>query len=241
LYDQDPRNGAPASLQALLSEAVAIYLASPRPFIVVSVSALVIAGATALASPAEGPLAFIFLLLQIFALSAAQIAILALAIQLRSGQPANRKVVVALAAKHVLPYASGTLMLGLASFVILVVSAPLVGIFFYPLLALFLLARFAIFGPALVKESVSIVLAFYSSFRLTRARWRRTFLVSAVASFVSYFPLILVLLAPNPFTIGVTGLLLSLTLPVGTVVTLLLYEDYVRMGPVEPRRPSELP
>ena len=240
MYDQDPKNAAPTSLHALLSKAVAIYLASPTPFIVVFVSALVIAGATELASPAEGPLAFISLLLQIFALSAAQIAILALAIQLQSGQPPNVKEAVSLAAKLVLPYSSGTLMLGLASFVILLVSAPLVGVFFYPLLAMFLLARFAIFGPALVKESVSIVQAFGSSYRLTRARWRRTFLVSVISSLVSYFPLMLVLLAPNPLTIGVTGLLLSLTLPVGTVVTLLLYEDYVRMGPVERHRPSEL-
>ncbi len=236
---QDPQNPLPAPLRGLLSEALAIYLAAPQPFVMVSGIAIAIFTAVALIAPSSGPGGFVLSLVQIAVVSAAQIAFLVLAIGLQAGQKPTIAAALPAIAKHGLPYGSGTLLLGLGSILVISVMAPIISIALAPFVALFLLVRVALFGPALVKEPVSIALAFGSSFQLTRGRWMRSFLILLIAAVLGYLPIFILLAPLNVFTVGIAVLLLTLTVPFDTVVTLLLYEDYARLGPIRRLGPGD--
>jgi peptidoglycan/LPS O-acetylase OafA/YrhL len=179
--------------------------------------------------PESTPWAFLVLLIALSVPVTFESAVMWTALRVRSGQPVTAASVLAALATYGPRYLGATLALGL---VILLLLFTFVG---WPL-ALFLWVRLALFGPAIVVEDMDIIEAYRRSWNLVRTRWWRTLGLYSLVTFVIMIPVgmaTLVLMTTDNLlaVVAVWTIASAVSMPLATIFTLFLFEDYRRVTP----------
>ena len=220
-----PGGRAPKGIDALLEETSRTYRAALKPAVLAAGAGALLAHSLVQIIPPTGNiLGLVWLAVLTAILVSSQVVVISLVLLVRDNEPVNTDVATAAALRFVPRYFG--VVFGLA-LVIFGLAATVVG----TPLAIFLIvvsARFALFGPAMVVEELSIADALRRSWRLTQNRWWRTFgavvaagLPLAFASFLwavsSGSPLVNLALGTAAWALAV---------PFTAIFTLFLFEHY---------------
>ena len=233
--DRPPVGGYPTPAGALMEQAYALYSNAFRPLVLTAgISALLLNSASLIIQPSNEQVAFVWSLLISGLTSGLLVVVMKLVILSREGQPLTSAAAYDALRTYGPRYISGAVLVlvaaGLLSFTL--VGAPL---------ALFLVVRLSLFGPAVVVEDSDITDALTRSWALLKDRWWRTAGILLAASVPWFILMVFVALVDPPTLIELilTTLGWAFIAPFITVVTLLLFEDYRRISDSgdDPRRP----
>ncbi len=221
--------GTPLPVDQLLGQALGLYRSAFAPLLGAAALGAVLSIALDVAfSPTSFVAFYLWLSVTLVPLAVAQAAILIIVIEKRKGAAPNIVSGYTLALTFSPAYLGawviyfGSLMLALVT----VILIPLAG---------FLVARWALYGPAVVVERSPSALALIRSWRLTKGRAWRTFgiqilmiAISFIANLVS-IGIAAALGGGTGLAIVAGGLMLTLVQPLWTITNLLLFEDYRRL------------
>ena len=110
-------------------------------------------------------------------------------------------------------------------------------------LAVFVIVRLALYGPAIVVEESDVTDSYARSWELVGSLWARTFaiLLGALAPFAVVAFLLAVLGIPAAVSFFLLTLIEALVVPFFAIVVLLLFEDYREIKEGQRTRSNELP
>ena len=239
MYGQDPQAPRSARAGQLLSESLALYVAGFKPLVLTAGAGALAAnllGLVATPGSDQANLLWSAVLLYV-AIGLQGPAAIQIVSDLRGGRQADRAVILGAIQRYGARYLAVTLVVGIASALL---SLTFIGL---PV-AVFLTVRLSLAGVAIVKEDLDIAVALRRSWMLIQDRWWRTFLLLLLILLVTAIPSNIIT-APLFFVGGsLLGLVLGtaamgLTIPLTTVFTLLVYEDYIRGAPARPLEPPD--
>jgi hypothetical protein len=254
-YNEPRLEDQPKPFDRLLSDTFRLYRKGFRPFFTIVVTASLVANTIGLLwGPSGAVFAILWSFIPLVPLLIANVASITVAWQVRSDQPPSLKTAVGVAFNLAPRYIGASFLIITILFVLiapLTFLAEATGIVFLALpsgaIAVFLLTRWAFFGPILVVESTSISGALNGSWLLVRGRtWRTLGMLFSISLAVLFSSTVLMaLLGPNasvPAIIILASVAQAITLPVATVFLVLLYEDYRSLEasplPSEPSPPD---
>ena len=241
---------APLPIDRLFSQAFSIYRSAFGPyFATATIGALLSTLLTSVsaADPEEPSTWVIPTLLSLLAIVPAAIseaAILAMVLKQRSGERPTVSAAYAASQSMMLRFVGAAALLGLvlAGAVTLTLLVPFLLFAIIPFV-LFVVARWSLYGPAIVLDGASAIGALRMSARMVSGRTLRTLGILALlfaASLVAFLfaTLFSAMIGGGLGPSIVTGALgLAAVQPFAFITTLLLYEDYQRLAP-QPR-PAE--
>ena len=234
-FDRPTGGGYPTPAGALMEQAYALYSNAFRPLVLAAgIPALLLNSVGLIIQPGNEQVAFVWSLLISGFTSGLLVVVMKLAILSREGQPLTSAAAYNALRTYGPRYISGSVLVlvaaGLLSFTL--VGAPL---------ALFLVVRLSLFGPALVVEDADVTDALTRSWALLKDRWWRTAGILLAASLPWFILVVFVALVEPPVLVGLVLSTLgwAFVAPFITVMTLLLFEDYRRISDSgdEPHRP----
>ena len=220
-----PGGRAPKGIDALLEETSRTYRAAFKPVVLAAGAGALLAHSLVLIIPPTGNIAGLAWLATLTAiLVSSQVVVISLVLLVRDGQPVNTDAATAAALRFVPRYFGVVFVL---AFVSVGLAATVVG----TPLAIFLIvlsARFALFGPAMVMEDLSISDALRRSWRLAQNRWWRTFGAVVAAGLPLAFAAFLWALSSGSALISLAlgTAAWALAVPFTAIFTLFLFEDY---------------
>ncbi len=220
-----PGGRAPKGIDALLEETSRTYRAAFKPVVLAAGAGALLAHSLVQIIPPTGNIAGVaWLALLTAILVSSQVVIISLVLLVRDGQPVNTDAATAAALRFVPRYFG--VVFGLA-LVIFGLAATVLG----TPLAIFLIvlsARFALFGPAMVMEDLSIGDALRRSWRLAQDRWCRTFGAVVAAGLPLAFAAFLWALSSGNalLSLALGTAAWALAVPFTAIFTLFLFEDY---------------
>ena len=220
-----PGGRAPKGIDALLEETSRTYRAAFKPVVLAAGAGALLAHSLVQIIPPTGNIAGLaWLALLTAILVSSQVVIISLVLLVRDGQPVNTDAATAAALRFVPRYFG--VVFGL-TLVIFGLAATVLG----TPLAIFLIvlsARFALFGPAMVMEDLSIADALRRSWRLAQDRWCRTFGAVVAAGLPLAFAAFLWALSSGNalLSLALGTAAWSLAVPFTAIFTLFLFEDY---------------
>ena len=222
--------GSPLTVDQLLGQALALYRSAFAPLLgAAAIGALLSAAIGALFSPSSFLQISAWLFITFVPLAIAQAAILVMVVQKRSGAAPDivSGYTLALGVSPTFVLASvvyaGSVLLALGTLLL------------FPV-ALFLLTRWALYGPAIVIEGAAAAPALRRSWRLTDGFAMRTLgvqMLMIAARFIAQLVALGVAAVAGGGvgpTIVVGGLAVALVQPMWTITNLLLFEDYRRIA-----------
>ena len=222
-----PRPGgrAPKGIDALLEETSRTYRAAFKPAVLAAGAGALLAHSLVQIIPPTGNIAGVaWLALLTAILVSSQVVVISLVLLVRDGQPVNTDAATAAALRFVPRYFGVVFGLALVTFGL---AATVLG----TPLAIFLIvlsARFALFGPAMVMEDLSIADALRRSWRLAQDRWCRTFGAVVAAGLPLAFAAFLWALSSGNalLSLALGTAAWALAVPFTAIFTLFLFEDY---------------
>ncbi len=220
-----PGGRAPKGIDALLEETSLTYRAAFKPVVLAAGAGALLAHSLVQIIPPTGNLAGVaWLALLTAILVSSQVVVISLVLLVRDGQPVNTDAATAAALRFVPRYFG--VVFGL-TLVIFGLAATVLG----TPLAIFLIvlsARFALFGPAMVMEDLSIADALRRSWRLAQDRWCRTFGAVVAAGLPLAFAAFLWALSSGNalLSLALGTAAWALAVPFTAIFTLFLFEDY---------------
>ena len=220
-----PGGHAPKGIDALLEETSRTYRAAYKPVVLAAGAGALLAHSLVLIIPPAGNipgLAWLALLTAI--LVSSQVVVISLVLLARDNQPVNTDTATTAALRFVPRYFGVVFLLAFASFGL---AATVLG----TPLAIFLIvlsARFALFGPAMVMEELSLADALRRSWRLAQNRWCRTFGAVVAAGLPLAFASFLWAVSSGSALVSLAlgTVAWAVAVPFTAIFTLFLFEDY---------------
>ena len=238
-YDP-PDTEKPTPITQLVDRAYGIYAVSFKPLLTIGAMAAVVGNLPTIGGMgSETGAAMWLMLMSAVTTGLMAAAVTGLVITGRAGAPLTMSAARESVRRYGMRFVGGTTLLSLAKVAPLmlpVLLSPWAGV-----IAVYLVIRLSLFGPAIVIEEADIADSMGRSWGLLGGRWWRTLgvllLINSPIFAVSFFTLVLPL--PGLINFVLLTAVGSVVGPFIVVVKLLLFEDYRRLAHEQPGAPAD--